>query len=68
MRANLHCIMQALMVSPQIEDKLVDIKAELPLGISVETSEAVEMSAKGDASFAKGESLFLVAVLTLLTL
>ena len=67
-RANLHGSVQAPLVSAQIEEKLADIKANLPLGISVETGGAVEESAKGGASVAKGAPLFLVAVLTLLIL
>ena len=67
-RANLHGSMQAPVVSAQIEEKLASIKANLPLGISVETGGAVEESAKGGASVAKGAPLFLVAVLTLLIL
>ena len=67
-RANLHGSMQAPVVSAQVEEKLADIKANLPLGISVETGGAVEESAKGGASVAKGAPLFLVAVLTLLIL
>ena len=67
-RANLHGGMQAPVVSKQVEAKLADIKANLPLGISVETGGAVEESAKGGASVAKGAPLFLVAVLTLLIL
>ncbi len=67
-RANLHGGMQAPVVSAQVEEKLASIKANLPLGISVETGGAVEESAKGGASVAKGAPLFLVAVLTLLIL
>ena len=67
-RANLHSSMQAPVVSKQVEAKLAAIKANLPLGISVETGGAVEESAKGGASVAKGAPLFLVAVLTLLIL
>ena len=66
--ANLHDSMQAPVVLAQIEEKLVDIKANLPLAISLETGGAVEESAKGGASVAKGAPLFLVAVLTLLIL
>ena len=65
-RAHLRGNMQAPVVSAQIEDKLNEIKANLPLGISIETGGAVEESAKGAASVAKGAPLFLVAVLTLL--
>ncbi len=56
------------MVSAQIEEKLTAIKANLPLGVTVDTGGAVEESAKGGASVAKGAPLFLVAVLTLLML
>ena len=67
-RANLHGGIQAPVVSAQVEAKLADVKANLPLGISIETGGAVEESAKGGASVAKGAPLFLVAVLTLLIL
>ena len=67
-RANLHGGKQAPVVSAQVEAKLANIQANLPLGISVETGGAVEESAKGGASVAKGAPLFLVAVLTLLIL
>lgn len=67
-RAHLRGHMQAPVVSGQIEAKLGEIKANLPLGITVETGGAVEESAKGGASVAKGIPLFLVAVLTLLIL
>ena len=65
-RAHLRGNMQAPVVSAQIEEKLTEIKASLPLGISIETGGAVEESAKGGASVAKGAPLFLVVVLTLL--
>ena len=65
-RANLHGGFQAPVVSAQIEEKLAAIKANLPLGVSIETGGAVEESAKGAASVAKGAPLFLVVVLTLL--
>ncbi len=67
-RAHLRGSMQAPVVSAQIEEKLAEIKANLPLGISIETGGAVEESAKGGASVAKGFPLFLVVVLTLLML
>lgn len=67
-RANLHGGMQAPVVSAQVEAKLADSKANLPLVIAIETGGAVEKSAKGGASVAKGVPLFLVAVLTLLIL
>lgn len=65
-RANLRGNMQAPVVSQQIEEKLTEIKANLPLGISLETGGAVEESAKGGASVAAGIPLFLIAVLTIL--
>ena len=65
-RAHLKGSLQAPVVSAQIEEKLNDIKASLPLGVSIETGGAVEESAKGGASVAKGAPLFLVVVLTLL--
>ena len=67
-RAHLRGHMQAPVVSAQIEAKLGEIKASLPLGITLETGGAVEESAKGGASVAKGFPLFLVVVLTLLIL
>ena len=67
-RANLRGSLQAPVVSAQIEQKLTQIKANLPLGITIETGGAVEESAKGGASVAKGAPLFLVVVLTLLIL
>lgn len=67
-RAHLRGDMQAPVVSAQIEEKLKNIKANLPLGVTVETGGAVEESAKGGASVAKGTPLFLVVVLTLLIL
>ncbi len=67
-RAHLRGGMQAPVVSAQIEQKLTEIKANLPLGISIETGGAIEESAKGGASVAKGAPLFLVVVLTLLIL
>lgn len=65
-RANLRDGIQAPVVSAQVEEKLSAIKDKLPLGLTIETGGAVEESAKGGASVAKGFPLFLVAVLTLL--
>jgi multidrug efflux pump len=67
-RAHLRGNLQAPVVSAQIEEKLTAIKANLPVGVTVDTGGAVEESAKGGASVAKGVPLFLVAVLTLLIL
>lgn len=65
-RANLQGNLQAPVVSQQIEDKLAQLKADLPLGVNIATGGAVEESAKGGASVAAGFPLFLIAVLTLL--
>lgn len=65
-RANLQGDIQAPVVSQQVEDKLSEIKADLPLGVNIETGGAVEESAKGGASVAAGFPLFLIAVLTIL--
>ena len=65
-RANLQGDLQAAVVSGQIEQQLTPIKAQLPLGVHLETGGAVEESAKGGASVAAGFPLFLLAVLTLL--
>lgn len=65
-KAHLRGNMQAPVVSDQIEQKLGEIRANLPIGITIETGGAVEESAKGGASVAKGFPLFLVVVLTLL--
>lgn len=65
-RANLRGDIQAPVVSNQVEAKLAEIKANLPLGTTIEVGGAVEESSKGGASVAKGFPLFLVVVLTLL--
>lgn len=65
-RAHLRGDVQAPVVSQQIEKQLVDIKTNLPTGITIETGGAIEESTKGAASVAKGFPLFLAVVLTLL--
>lgn len=65
-RAHLQGNLQAPVVSQQVEDKLTEIKANLPLGVTLETGGAVEESAKGGASVAAGVPLFFIAVLTIL--
>lgn len=67
-RAHLRGHLQAPVVSAQIETQLDEIKANLPLGVALETGGAVEESAKGGASVAKGVPLFFAAVITLLIL
>ncbi|WKJ90538.1 efflux RND transporter permease subunit [Methylomonas montana] len=65
-RANLYGTVQAPMVSAQVEEKLADIKRQLPAGYRLETGGAVEESAKGGSSVAAGMPLFLFSVLTVL--
>jgi multidrug efflux pump len=65
-RGNIQGEMQAPVVSGQVEEKLVELKQHLPLGVSIETGGAVEESAKGSASVAAGFPLFLMVVLTIL--
>jgi multidrug efflux pump len=65
-RAHLSGNIQAPVASNQVEEKLQIIKANLPLGVTIETGGAIEESSKGGASVAKGAPLFLVVVLTLL--
>jgi len=67
-RAHLKGNMQAPVVSGQIEEKIQSIRANLPMGITVETGGAVEESAKGGASVAKGVPLFIAVVMTLLVI
>jgi multidrug efflux pump len=65
-RANLQGDLQAAVVSQQIDDQLTDIKASLPLGVSLAMGGAIEESAKGGVSVAAGFPLFLITVLTIL--
>lgn len=65
-RANLQGDIQAASVSQQVEEKLATLKANLPLGVKLETGGAVEESAKGGASVGAGFPLFLITVLTIL--
>jgi len=67
-RANLIGSVQAPVASAQVEAKMADILANLPFGVTVDTGGAVEESAKGAASVAKGAPLFLAVVVTLLIL
>ncbi|WP_020183098.1 efflux RND transporter permease subunit [Methylotenera sp. 1P/1] len=67
-RAHLKGNVQAPVVSGQIEEKIQSIRANLPMGITVETGGAVEESAKGGASVAKGVPLFIAVVMTLLVI
>lgn len=67
-RAHLTGQLQAPVVSQQVENAIAPILKQLPDGVSVETGGAIEESAKGAASVAKGAPLFLAVVFTLLML
>ncbi|WP_287032366.1 efflux RND transporter permease subunit [Methylophilus sp.] len=67
-RAHLRGNMQAPVVSTQIQQAIQPILKQLPAGVTVETGGAIEESAKGASSVAKGVPLFLAAVFTLLML
>jgi multidrug efflux pump len=67
-RAHLSGNMQAPVVSEQIQQALQPLLQKLPAGVTVETGGAIEESAKGAKSVAKGVPLFLAAVFTLLML
>jgi multidrug efflux pump len=65
-RGDIYSKIQAPTVTAQVEAKLADIRAKLPLGYRLETGGAVEESAKGNESIGAGFPLFIIAVLTLL--
>ena len=67
-RAHLRGNMQAPVVSTQIQQAIAPVLQHLPAGVTVETGGAIEESAKGAQSVAKGVPLFLAAVFTLLML
>jgi len=67
-RAHLQGDIQAPVISQQIESRLTDMKAALPLGVRIEIGGAMEESAKGSSSIIAGVPLFLFTVLTLLML
>lgn len=67
-RAHLRGHMQAPVVSTQIQQAIAPVLQHLPAGVTVETGGAIEESAKGAQSVAKGVPLFLAAVFTLLML
>lgn len=64
--ANVYGKVQAPFVSSQIEAALEPVIETMPLGYKVATGGAIEESAKGSASVAKGAPLFIVVVLTIL--
>jgi multidrug efflux pump len=67
-RAHLRGNMQAPIVSEQIQQAIQPVLKKLPPTVAVETGGAIEESAKGAKSVAKGVPLFLAAVFTLLML
>lgn len=67
-RAHLRGNVQAPVVSTQIQQAIAPVLQHLPAGVTVETGGAIEESAKGAQSVAKGVPLFLAAVFTLLML
>ncbi len=67
-RAHLKGNVQAPVVSQQVQTAIQPILNTLPANVTVETGGAIEESAKGAASVAKGVPLFLAAVFTLLIL
>ena len=65
-RGDIYGNIQAPTVSAEIETRLSEFRAKLPLGYRLETGGAVEESAKGNESIGAGFPLFVVVVLTLL--
>ena len=65
-RGDIYANIQAPTVTAEVEARLTDIRAKLPLGYRLETGGAVEESAKGNESIGAGFPLFIIAVLTLL--
>jgi multidrug efflux pump len=65
-RGDIYNKTQAPTVTTEVESRLGDIRAKLPLGYKLETGGAVEESAKGNESIGAGFPLFIVVVLTLL--
>jgi multidrug efflux pump len=67
-RAHLAGNRQAPVISQQISADIAPLLAQLPAGVEVETGGAIEESAKGASSVAKGFPLFIAVVVTLLIL
>ncbi len=65
-RGQIYSTIQAPTVTAQVEAKLSEIRASLPLGYRLETGGTVEESARGNSSIAAGMPIFVVAVLMLL--
>lgn len=65
-RGDIYTKIQAPTVTAEVESRLGEIRAKLPLGYKLTTGGAVEESAKGNESIGAGFPLFIVVVLTLL--
>ncbi|UOG91855.1 MAG: efflux RND transporter permease subunit [Candidatus Thiothrix sulfatifontis] len=65
-RGDIYSKIQAPTVTTEVEARLGEIRANLPLGYKLEIGGAVEESAKGNESIGAGFPLFIVVVLTLL--
>ncbi len=65
-KATVYGKVQAPFVSTQLQQALAPTIAQLPRGFHIETGGAIEESAKGGASVAKGAPLFIIVVLTVL--
>jgi len=66
--ANIYGGRQAPDVTGEVEPTIAPIRAALPIGYAVDTGGAVEESAKGGQSVARGVPVFLFTVLTVLML
>lgn len=67
-RGDIYGKIQAPTVTAEVESRLGEIRAQLPLGYRLETGGTVEESAKGNESIGAGFPVFIVVVLTLLML
>lgn len=65
-RGDIYSKIQAPTVTTEVEARLGEIRANLPLGYKLEIGGAVEESAKGNESIGAGFPLFIIVVLTLL--
>ncbi|OQX16061.1 MAG: multidrug transporter AcrB [Thiothrix lacustris] len=65
-RGDIYSKTQAPTVTTEVESRLTEIRANLPLGYKLEIGGAVEEIAKGNDSIGAGFPLFIVVVLTLL--
>ncbi|MCU7868507.1 MAG: efflux RND transporter permease subunit [Candidatus Thiodiazotropha sp. (ex Lucinoma borealis)] len=65
-RGDIYSKIQAPTVTAEVESRLGDIRANLPLGYRLVTGGAVEESAKGNESIGAGFPLFIIVMLTIL--